>query len=124
MIASIDVVQKIMNVTDVAIYNVGKDSYYGRLAARSKNMTGNLLIQKTLYFSVPVLLLEFAKYVQRNEDLKFLYFLYNVIWHFLPNNLQSQTGRRKNKANFSYRIVVFADSNYFDSRFIKTICRI
>ena len=41
MIASIDVVQKIMNVTDVAIYNVGKGSYYGRLAASSKNMTGN-----------------------------------------------------------------------------------
>lgn len=41
MIASIDVVQKIMNVTDVAIYNVGKGSYYGRLAASSQNMTGN-----------------------------------------------------------------------------------
>jgi nucleoside-diphosphate-sugar epimerase len=41
MLASIDVVQKIMNVTDVAIYNVGKGSYYGRLAATSRNMTGN-----------------------------------------------------------------------------------
>lgn len=41
MLASVDVVQKIMNVTDVAIYNVGKGSYYGRLAASSSNMTGN-----------------------------------------------------------------------------------
>jgi len=42
MIASVDVVQQIMNVSDVAIYNVGKDSYYGRLAASSRNMTGNI----------------------------------------------------------------------------------
>lgn len=41
MLASVDVVQKIMNVTDVAIYNVGKGSYYGRLAASSRSMTGN-----------------------------------------------------------------------------------
>lgn len=41
MLASVDVVQKIMNVSDVAIYNVGKGSYYGRLAASSSNMTGN-----------------------------------------------------------------------------------
>ncbi len=42
MLASVDVVQKIMDVTDVAIYNVGKGSYYGRLAASSRSMTGNI----------------------------------------------------------------------------------